>query len=85
MDEHYWLWVQMCNMRSGKQTQTVDAGRNAAVDAVSYAFQENLIGLDTDTAMKLNCEVPQKCCAATESSVREVNKGDNQGHILCLV
>lgn len=56
-------------------------GKNAAADAVSYAFHEDEIGLDTDPTVKLNCdESKERKCKATQKSVRKDSRGENQGH-----
>lgn len=48
------------------------------------AFHKDEIGLDTDAAVKLNCEESEdRKCKATQKRVREDSRGDNQGHGLC--
>lgn len=53
-------------------------------DALSYAFQQDGIGLGTDFAVKLNCdEAEGRKCKAALKSVREDSRGENQGQGMC--
>lgn len=54
---------------------------NAATDA---AFHKDVIGLDTDATVKLNCdEAEESKYEATLKRVRKESRGDNQGHGQC--
>lgn len=52
----------------------------AAAHTVSCAFHKDQIGLDTDPAIKLDCDEAEKGpCEATQKRVRGGSRGDSQG------